>query len=1619
MFFFRVLAHVFGWLLALIVAFLASALIHLDTDVGHRAVRILANELVTQLIAGRLEIRHVEKVRIDRIVVSDVSLYDRGGVRVIHGQRIVLVPDVIAGLKGVLRFSHTELHRGTLRLEENEEGELTFLDALSARHPNPTPTPPGQGLHAYVEDMHLDDIVAYGNMLGARGLHARDIHVLMRMEFADLMDIRIFRANGILDGPMDFEATLDDAVARISGDPHVGSTVDARVHYGDERLRAHLTYAVPRAQPPEADSELDLYLEAAPIDLETIHRIGFDWAAPFQGRGRGYVRLHGPPQRLRLSASLEHEAGPIVLQGQLPSGDDIVIEARTPGLDLARLVPDVPALPIGGNVRLVVHPDSTGAPTTVHAELNAFVFEDYAIPTLALDATLLEGQARIDAIRAPYGGTSGLRGSGYATYEGDYHIELAGSLGEMARDPNVQRFAPGARGRSHVRATVDNHDDVLAVDASGRIEEASMGDVSASGLGFRMRSETVGERTRLSVHTDATDLRVGPLMLGDGSAELRSQGTGYQIDGSFFDPRVDGRITASTGLSFQGEADVLTAPSLHYERRGVSVDLVARRLSYDAHRSFLTEGGVLSMDGERVATLDARWAAHGADVGQVVVSGLPLATLSRLMAPSLPDLGGTLRMSATLSGDLETSPVVDARGTLDSVDIRTLRDISGELSMRLERGQLAGRLSLDGGDVGRADVDLTGTAAINLPNFATAVREGNYNFHGELGAVDIGRVAAGLLGLEDSGVYGCLDGRMDFGGYLAYAPTYDAQLAVSAFQVGDSPPFELDVLSRYDGQNLEATAAVSAATNDAPADRRAGHCTARARARLAEGSQFATTGLAEGYANLTVPLLQLFDDPDLLANLLQVVPWQVAFRVPPRRIGTLPAIWRATFPEGMEDFQLGATLSALGGFGPVQASAQATLDYVGDTERFVCGRGSYPRFTASATHANGETRAELSAFVGRRRVLSSLARLQLPLDRWLADGTMGAMPPTHLEMAITDADVTSLGEGAPPPIESSEIPFLCEYFRGPIAGTLGIDELFTDDPLIYGSISSTELQFRRLERSTRGTVRNAVDETPVIPNIALKFSGDSTRLSFNHDMVWWNQDSITQMQGYVDWTWDAEHLMPVVAEDAPFAVRIDAPYVRRADETGPPPADGRMASTLPMQVLTGWIPLFGQVEGDVHAEMEASGRLNAPHLAGEVTLEDCVLTLAGIGQRLRNVNGHITLEDSRAVIDRLTARDESGTATVQGELTLDRWTPRDFQLRVNSDAFPVRNEGSIMARLSGAATMRGTLGDEGMQADVSVEDLNVAMAPMSSQDPIQLGDHPDIHIVGLPTGPSRAETPYPMRIHLLQTPRFWVRSEDFAAQVSADLHVLYDDPDVRIGGTLEIHRGYFDVMGKRFEVGQGSMAFDGGAVLNPQVSLVATHQLRGGGRNDIVVVRASGTLSAPNIEFSSPLVTSGDQGQIICVLITGSTTGQCGDTGGASTAASASAVDAGNQAASFLTGVAYGMATLALREQFGDFIPMLSVETGRTVSSARIRVGFNFDRFIPEALRDVVRGVYIEGYVNAGNNQSTPTTASSSSSSTANAPGGFTIELQFPHNIVTQGEYAPPSNWRLGVTWEP
>src|SRR5262249_52173562 len=127
------------------------------------------------------------------------------------------------------------------------------------------------------------------------------------------------------------------------------------------------------------------------------------------------------------------------------------------------------------------------------------------------------------------------------------------------------------------------------------------------------------------------------------------------------------------------------------------------------------------------------------------------------------------------------------------------------------------------------------------------------------------------------------------------------------------------------------------------------------------------------------------------------------------------------------------------------------------------------------------------------------------------------------------------------------------------------------------------------------------------------------------------------------------------------------------------------------------------------------------------------------------------------------------------------------------------------------------------------------------------------------------------------------------------------------------------------------------------------------------------------------------------------------------------------------TGVVLGLATVSLRREFGDVLPLLSIDTGAN-GNARVRAGIQADSFIREHLQwlsGVVQSAYIEGFVSSGPTDPTSSTTGSStggtsaSSGTTGPGGGFLIELGFPNDFVGSVTYTTPANFGLDVTWEP
>ncbi|MEM9728810.1 MAG: translocation/assembly module TamB domain-containing protein, partial [Myxococcota bacterium] len=558
-----------------------------------------------------------------------------------------------------------------------------------------------------------------------------------------------------------------------------------------------------------------------------------------------------------------------------------------------------------------------------------------------------------------------------------------------------------------------------------------------------------------------------------------------------------------------------------------------------------------------------------------------------------------------------------------------------------------------------------------------------------------------------------------------------------------------------------------------------------------------------------------------------------------------------------------------------------------------------------------------------------------------------------------------------------------QYAAGDMEARLRATNLFGDVPKFSLHIDSDALRARRLEPGRGGVLVNTIVETPPAKNaIGLEYQDGVA--SVDASMDWWNGGG-TKVKAEAPVVWDRKHKVPELAEKGELSGRADF-------------------DRMPLQAVLAWMAGIVNVQGILQGSVSARGTVQQPNFVGSVELTDGKVDLRTVGQTLEDVTGLAIFDEDGIEVSRLTASDAKGTAVANGRVGLDGLRPNKLDVEVDTKNFPLRQEGSIIARVDGDARLRAEFEEDELDGEVKLRKLALDI-PESSATPQDLAPHPEVFFIGEDYGPVVRTDPYRVHLSIVSEDNVIIRSKDqgFYVEASTNLDTTLDD-ELTVKGNVNLRGGNFQVFGKRFELRSGNMVFDGDPDMDAKVDLVARHQLRGS--NDTVTVTVSGRLSDPTIEFTSTAPTS-SEAQVIALLVTG-TARQ--DRGLAATTEAAN-----NETTDFLSGVAAGLFSASLQSQFGGLAPTFGVQSGTGASEqaadTTVQVGFNVDSVLPDNVP--IRGLYVEGQFVARRNEGGP-----NSTGQAQRPG-FLVEALWPLSFVTTGTFAPPSNWSIDVTWEP
>lgn len=1528
----RLLSWFLGWPAVLLLSLIVSVLFHLDTQLGRTLGRDLLNEYVTSLIDGRLHTGTIVQLRLWNTIVKNTYVFDPDGTPIIYGETVQLGIDPLAALRGRLRFYYADLDSGWVHLIDDGEGSPTFISAFEPA--DKTPSEPGAWyLKAFVEDMDLKHVTLYGELLGLQGLRVEDMHVRGRMEFTEATEIEVWSATGNIVAPFPFEAKLKNLVGTVYTDTR-GAQVLAEATRGDNAVAAELVYRPPEGGTVDDPYDLDLFVRAEPIQADSLYEVGFDWAEALKGEVVGWVRIWGPPEEYRMRADLTTAGGRVKASGSLASDGPTKIELSSRGAKISEFINGVPDINFDGSVTFRTDP--------AHEELlyvdlksQAFEYDGFVVPPLLARTRLRPDGVDLFSVETQYAGGK-LSLDGNVEFSGATHIHAYGVIPQVADDPNFQRYAAGMRGSAQFDVTIDQN---MAgkFDTRGwvNINNLDYGAVAASLL--RLKGHVWGDPSRpmLELTLRTAGLRVAGYTVGDGMAEVTGGPAQYVATGTFRarDERraeFEARVGADNGVYSLNVDSMEVAVGNRSWRGSVQDAVLDPDLGFSFRRILMGKGA------ER---LEARgvWEFDGPDDIVADLKNFDLAVLQLLYPETAPEASGKVDLHFEFRGDLDRDPTIIAEGTLREAKLYDIPDITAAYLIHYEKSQLDADAQIRLGTRGNFSLSTTGTVDANGSDLQTALLEGIYETTFNAGGMDL-RLLQKLQPAGFPEVTGAADVNVKLSGPID-APSFEGQITVPNLAIDDWSNLQARTEFRYEYGALSARAILGDASGE----------------------------LAEAEGSLLVDLVNLVKSPKETISTLDVSPWRLSARVPPRLLSALPRRFTRKFPDA-ERIELAASLSLAGGAFKTQGDLHASMDWKILDGTGLCGAAISPHATLRAHIENDQTLAELDVLIGGKRSAFARASAPTPLDEWVVKAALPALPVTELTAKLEEA-----------PTEN--IPYLCTYAAGPMSADLEVKGLFGNSPELHLSLDADALRARRLEPAARlGTVTTIVETPPASSRIELDYSKGLG--SADAQMEWWNGGS-TRIHAEVPLIWNRQHVMPALSP------RGEVQGLANFDR-------------MPLQAVLAWMAGAVNVQGILEGSVVARGPAQKPNFSGSVVLSDGKVDLRTVGQTLEDVAGRAIFDEDGVAIDGFTATDSNGKALVEGRTTLAGLKPEALDFVIRSQNFPLRQEGIIKARMDGDLRVIAKFLEEGMEGEVRIRDLDLNI-PETQSTPQELASHPEIFFIDEEYELPAPQT-YAMKFHLLSQKPFWVRSRDqgFATRASADVWVTLDQ-EMLVKGSIQLEQGYFEVFGKRFDLKSASMVFDGDPDMDAKVDLVATHRLRGS--SDSVTVTVSGRFSDPTIEFTSTIPTE-TQGQVIALLVTGTTRQERG--------VNTSAADASAQTTDFLTGVAAGMFSGALRSEFGELAPTFGVQSGTGQDTGtQLQVGFNVDALIPADVQSVVRGLYVEGqFVTRSGEGNRNTTGQ------AQRPG-FLVEALWPLNFVTTGTFAPPSNWSIDVTWEP
>ena len=331
------------------------------------------------------------------------------------------------------------------------------------------------------------------------------------------------------------------------------------------------------------------------------------------------------------------------------------------------------------------------------------------------------------------------------------------------------------------------------------------------------------------------------------------------------------------------------------------------------------------------------------------------------------------------------------------------------------------------------------------------------------------------------------------------------------------------------------------------------------------------------------------------------------------------------------------------------------------------------------------------------------------------------------------------------------------------------------------------------------------------------------------------------------------------------------------DVSGTPSFDLSVNGRAPFEFAA--IPLSNAgilLEGGVTVALTVSGTSQSPVIQGRLSTENAVFIEENSALTVRDINGQIDFNGTRASIANMTGRlGTKGRLSVSGFVDIDpaNGMPADIKLTVTDGTY---SNGEIITtqfdadmEVSGALTRSAAIGGT---VTLDRTDINI---PEQLPSSIPMVDVKHLHASRAVAAQAKEIAPQTssggdgsqsggvlqLDLTVSAPARIFLRGRGIDAEFGGSIQVTGTTSAPRAKGTFSMIRGRLDVLTQRFDFDRGTIVFAG--PMDPNLDFQTTTTVSGTSYSIVV----GGTASSPEISFtSSPTV---PQDEILAKLFFG------------------------------------------------------------------------------------------------------------------------------------------------------